>query len=44
MRVGVGVRGFEMGPGRQPLTGQQRADLEKFRGRLSGMIAEAGCT
>lgn len=42
-RVGVRVRGFEMGPGRQPLTGQQRADLEKFRGRLSELIAEAGC-
>ena len=43
-RVGVQVRGFEMGPGRQPLTAEQRAGLEKFRDRLREMIAEAGCS
>jgi 4-hydroxy-tetrahydrodipicolinate synthase len=41
-RAGVSARGFDMGPGRQPLTADQRAALEKFRDRLSEMIAEAG--
>jgi len=41
-RVGVGLRGFRMGTGRQPLSDDHRRSLEKLRTRLRGLLVEEG--
>jgi dihydrodipicolinate synthase/N-acetylneuraminate lyase len=42
VRVGVGLRGFRMGPSRQPATPAQLADREKLAAGLRGLLAECG--
>lgn len=41
-RAAVGLRGFEMGVGRQPLSPEQRTDLETLRDTLQCLLAEHG--
>ncbi|HUT93131.1 MAG TPA: dihydrodipicolinate synthase family protein [Thermoguttaceae bacterium] len=41
-RVGVELRGFRMGPSRQPLSEKHVAALDELRGTLGGLLAEAG--
>jgi len=43
-RVGVALRGFRMGRGRQPLSEKHEAALAKLRTTLSGLLAEEGLT
>jgi dihydrodipicolinate synthase/N-acetylneuraminate lyase len=40
-RVGVQLRGIQMGPGRQPLSDEHRAKLVKLRKTLARLLAEA---
>jgi 4-hydroxy-tetrahydrodipicolinate synthase len=42
VRVGVGLRGFRMGPSRQPATAGQLAEREKLAERLRGLLAGCG--
>ncbi|NQT14869.1 MAG: dihydrodipicolinate synthase family protein, partial [Planctomycetes bacterium] len=41
-RVGVALRGFQMGSGRQPLSDEHTAALAQLRDKLRGMLAEDG--
>ncbi|HID24683.1 MAG TPA: dihydrodipicolinate synthase family protein [Planctomycetaceae bacterium] len=41
-RVAVGLRGFQMGVGRQPLSPEQKVDLEALRDTLRRLLAEEG--
>lgn len=41
-RAAVQLRGFSMGRGRQPLSSEQRTDLETLRSTLQCMLAEHG--
>jgi dihydrodipicolinate synthase/N-acetylneuraminate lyase len=41
-RVGVGLRGFRMGAGRQPLSDDHKRSLEKLRISLRDMLASEG--
>jgi len=41
-RVGVGLRGFRMGTGRQPLSDEHQAALAQLGGTLRGLLAETG--
>jgi dihydrodipicolinate synthase/N-acetylneuraminate lyase len=43
-RAAVGLRGFTMGQGRQPLSAQQRTDLTTLRRELQCMLSEHGFT
>lgn len=43
-RAAVGLRGFEMGRGRQPLSAEQRTDLSTLRNELQCMLAAHGFT
>ena len=43
-RAAVNLRGFEMGAGRQPLSTEQRTDLETLSRTLQCMLAEHGFT
>lgn len=42
VRVGVGLRGFRMGPSRQPASPAQLADRGRLADRLRGLLAECG--
>jgi len=42
VRLGVELRGFRMGPSRQPATPEQRADYARLAERLGGMLASCG--
>ncbi|GAB5442808.1 MAG: dihydrodipicolinate synthase family protein [Fuerstiella sp.] len=43
-RAAVGLRGFEMGRGRQPLSAEQRTDLSTLSNELQCMLAAHGFT
>jgi len=43
-RAAVGLRGFEMGAGRQPMSPEQRTDLETLRDTLQCLLSEHGFT
>ena len=43
-RVGVKLRGFRIGIGRQPLSEKHRAALAKLEAELEPMLAEFGCS
>jgi dihydrodipicolinate synthase/N-acetylneuraminate lyase len=40
VRVGVGLRGFRMGPSRQPATANQLAEREQLTARLRELISD----
>ena len=42
VRVGVGLRGFRMGPSRQPATSAQVAERETLAERLRGLLGDCG--
>ena len=42
-RLGVSLRGFRMGQGRQPQTSALVSDLDALSGKLQGLLAEHGC-
>ncbi len=42
-RLGVSLRGFRMGQGRQPQTPALVSDLEKLSDKLQGLLSEQGC-
>jgi len=42
-RLGVSLRGFRMGRGRQPQTPALLSDLETLSGTLQGLLSEHGC-
>jgi len=43
-RAAVSLRGFQMGQGRQPLSAEQRTDLETLRSSLQCLLSEHGFT
>ncbi|MEI7781722.1 MAG: hypothetical protein WCJ18_07335, partial [Planctomycetota bacterium] len=42
VRVGVGLRGFRMGPSRQPATADQLADRERLANQIRGLLKGCG--